>query len=105
MVVARVLISRVLISAVVLVAGGLAPSGCAWVGGCGFEDSTYAQLRRGMSHDDVIQITSCRGMPTSPPDGKPKTSTYRAWSGPRGPVTVEFVNDRVESWRVSGAKI
>jgi len=94
-----------LIAMIALIAAGVAPSGCAWVGGCGFDESTYAQLRRGQSHDDVIQLTGCRGMSTSPPDGKPKESRYRAWSGPRGPVTVEFVNDRVESWRVSGAKI
>ncbi|TWT01991.1 hypothetical protein [Reyranella sp. CPCC 100927] len=89
----------------ILIAGGTVLSSCAWVGGCGFDDNTYAQLRRGMTNDEVAQLTGCRGMTTSPPDGKPKDSRYRAWSGPRGPVAVEFVNDRVESWRVTGARI
>ena len=78
---------------------------CGWMVGCGFDEATYTQLKRGLSQHDVAELTGCRGMSTSPPSGKPKESMYRAWSGPRGSVTVEFVKDQVESRNVGSTNV
>ncbi len=85
--------------AALLLASGVVTS-CGDLTGCGFDERTYSLLRYGMSQDDVVQLTGCRGSLTWPSEKrKDDKSKYRSWTGPGAPVTIEFEDGYVRGWR------
>lgn len=70
---------------------------------CGFDQETYRQLRKGLSFQEVVTLSGCKGDVIRKWTGDSGSGELRTWPAPGGKVLIRFDEGVVTSWDSANA--